>query len=174
MLAEWAGRATIDADEVVAERGVVREEFRLRREQAGAAVNDAFDRVYFDGTPYEDRTPSGAEQQIMATDASDVRAFYDRWYRPDLMAVVAVGDLPLDDLEDYVTHLLRRPRPAWHCPPPSHRTASGDRHPPAGRGDRRPQPRRDVHLGRLSAPRRGTPEPSEVSSSICGTPSSPR
>lgn len=103
VLREWAGNATMDPAEVVNERGVVREEFRLARERAGAAVQERFEDVYFDGTPYEDRSPIGVEELIITTTDEDTRAFYDRWYRPDNMAVVAVGDLPLDDLEDFVT-----------------------------------------------------------------------
>lgn len=102
VLREWAGNALMDADEVVAERPVVREEFRLRREAAGASVFELFDEVYFNGTPYEGFSPIGTEEQIATTTADDTRAFYDRWYRPELMAVVAVGDLPAADLEALV------------------------------------------------------------------------
>jgi zinc protease len=102
VLREWAGNATMDPNEVVNERGVVREEFRLSREAAGAAVQHLFEEVYFDNTPYQDRSPIGTEEQITSTTDADTRAFYDRWYRPDNMAVVAVGDLPLDDLEALV------------------------------------------------------------------------
>ncbi|MGI9609798.1 MAG: M16 family metallopeptidase, partial [Acidimicrobiia bacterium] len=103
VLREWAGNATMDPTEVVNERGVVREEYRLARERAGAAVQELFEDVYFDGTPYEDRSPIGTEDHIIATTDADTRVFYDRWYRPDNMAVIAVGDLPLDDLEEFVT-----------------------------------------------------------------------
>ncbi len=103
VLGEWAGNATMDPTEVENERGVVREEFRLARERAGAAVQQRFEEVYFDGTPYEDRSPIGTEEQIISTTDADTRAFYDRWYRPDNMAVIAVGDLSLDDLEAFVS-----------------------------------------------------------------------
>lgn len=102
VLREWAGNARIDEDAVVAERPVVREEYRLRRRAAGAAVQERFEEVYFAGTPYEGHSPIGTEDQIMSTTSEQARAFYDRWYRPDLMAVVAVGDLPLAELEDLV------------------------------------------------------------------------
>jgi zinc protease len=103
VLGEWSGNATMDPTEVANERGVVREEFRLARERAGAAVQQRFEEVYFDRTPYEDRSPIGTEEQIISTTEADTRAFYDRWYRPDNMAVVAVGDLSLDDLEEFVS-----------------------------------------------------------------------
>lgn len=102
VMREWAGNALLEPDAVADERPVVREEYRLRRQAAGAAVPERFEEVYFAGTPYEGHSPIGTEEQIMATTNDDTRAFYDRWYRPDLMAVVAVGDLSLNDLEDYV------------------------------------------------------------------------
>jgi zinc protease len=102
VLREWAGNATIDQEATVAERGVVREEVRLRDEGADGAIAVAFDDAYLRGTAYERREPGGTSEAVLATDADDIRRFYDRWYRPDLMAVVAVGDLPIDRLEDEV------------------------------------------------------------------------
>ncbi|MEL7208938.1 MAG: pitrilysin family protein, partial [Actinomycetota bacterium] len=102
VLAEWASAATITEADTEAERGVVREEIRLSDEGADGAVNQAFDQAYLDGTPYESREPGGRDDLILATTADDLRAFYDRWYRPELMAVVAVGDLPIDRLENEV------------------------------------------------------------------------
>ncbi len=118
VLREWAGNATMDPEEVLAERGVVREEFRLRRESAGAPVQAVFDEVYYSGTPYEAALPIGTEAQISSTTADDTAAFYDRWYRPDLMAVVVVGDLSLDEMEELVTGDF------------SELTARGGEHPP--------------------------------------------
>ena len=102
VLAEWASAATMEQEATVAERGVVREEVRLRDEGADGAIGVVFDDAYHQGTAYERREPGGEGELVLATDADDLRLFYDRWYRPDLMAVVAVGDLPLDRLEDEV------------------------------------------------------------------------
>ncbi len=118
VLREWAGNALMDPSEVINERGVVREEFRLSRQVAAAAVSRRIEEAYLDGTPYEDRAPIGTEEQIVSTTDADTRAFYDRWYRPDNMAVVAVGDLPLDELEAFVTGQF------------SDLEARGDEHPP--------------------------------------------
>lgn len=98
VLREWAGRATIDADEVIAERGVVREELRLATETKDAALSHRFDEIYTADSGYAGHNPIGTEEAILATTAADLRSFYDDWYRPDLMAVVAVGDVPADDL----------------------------------------------------------------------------
>ena len=97
---EWAAAATIDADAVVDEVGVVREEFRLRRESADGVILERFLDIYTADSTYAGRRTS--EEQIESTVPDAVRSFYDRWYRPEFMAVVAVGDLPTDLLEKMV------------------------------------------------------------------------
>jgi zinc protease len=96
VLAEWAARATIEPDEVLAERGVVRDEYRQRVENGSAAVANALLELYLDGTPYEDRSPIGSVEAIESTEAPELRAFYERWYHPENMAVIVVGDLSTD------------------------------------------------------------------------------
>ncbi len=102
VLAEWAAAALIEPDEVAAEAPVVREEFRVRRESGGGIINEAFTAAYFADTPFESVNVSGTAETINATTAEDLRAFYDTWYRPDNMAIIAVGDRSLDDLEDQI------------------------------------------------------------------------
>ncbi|MDG2114357.1 MAG: pitrilysin family protein, partial [Actinomycetota bacterium] len=102
ILDEWAERALLTEQDTIEERGVVREEFRARAESVDGVIFDVFDDIYSAGSRYEDRGPIGTEEAIEATTATQVRTFYDRWYRPDLMAVVAVGDLPAERLEDEI------------------------------------------------------------------------
>lgn len=99
VLRQWASAATITEQATIEERGVVREEIRLRDEGPQGALSAVFDAAYHDGTAYENREPGGRDELILETTADQLRTFYDRWYRPDLMAVVAVGDLPLDEME---------------------------------------------------------------------------
>lgn len=102
VLSQWASAATITEEDTVAERGVVREEIRLRDEGADGLVSMVFDEAYHRDTAYEGSEPGGTGEHILATEADQLRLYYDRWYRPDLMAVVAVGDLPADRLEDEI------------------------------------------------------------------------
>jgi zinc protease len=102
VLSQWAHAATIDPEDVEEERGIVRDEYRLRNESGQGIIFDVFDQVYGQGTPYEGRAPSGTAENIEATTAEDLRDFYETWYVPSNMAVVAVGDLPLDTLEGLV------------------------------------------------------------------------
>ncbi len=102
VLAEWAARATIDPAQVAAEIGVVRDELRQSRETVDGYVLTRFEEIYTQGTPYENHIVIGDADLVEATTAETLRAFYERWYRPDNMAVVVVGDLSLDELESEV------------------------------------------------------------------------
>lgn len=99
VMAEWASAAVITEEDTIAERSVVREEARLFLDGPGAKLTDATLHAYTNGTDYENRSPIGVEEKILATNADQLREYYDRWYRPDLMAIVAVGDAPVEELE---------------------------------------------------------------------------
>jgi len=102
VLAQWAHAATITPEDVEDEQGVIRDEYRIREETGSGLIHEVFDQMYTRGTPYQGRSPIGTVENIEATTAEDLRAFYETWYVPSNMAVVAVGDLPLDTLEDLV------------------------------------------------------------------------
>ncbi|MEQ8840891.1 MAG: insulinase family protein [Acidimicrobiales bacterium] len=106
VLAEWASNATIDPADVESEIGIVRDELRQGRETVEGFTFTRFEEIYTEGTPYEGRIVVGDAALVEATDAATLRAFYETWYRPDNMAVVVVGDLPLDEMEREVTSRL--------------------------------------------------------------------
>ena len=103
VLAQWASAATLEPSAVSEERGVVRDELRQRLESVDGIISNEFDKVYIAGTPYEGHLVIGDADKVEATTPDALRTFYDDWYRPNNMAVVVVGDLPLDELEDKVT-----------------------------------------------------------------------
>ena len=103
VLAQWASAATLEPSAVTEERGVVRDELRQRLESVDGIISNEFDKVYVAGTPYEGHLIIGDADKVETTTPDTLRAFYDDWYRPDNMAVVVVGDLPLDELEEKVT-----------------------------------------------------------------------
>ena len=102
VLAQWAHAATVNPDDVEDERGIVRDEYRLGYETSDGVIRVAFPRMYAEGTPYEGRLPIGSLEGIEGATAQDLRDFYEKWYVPSNMAVVAVGHLPLDILEGLV------------------------------------------------------------------------
>jgi len=69
----------------------VLEEWRQNRTAAGRAA-EAHWQLMMKGSKYADRMPIGLESVIRSVPASTVKGFYQRWYRPEHMAIVAVGD----------------------------------------------------------------------------------
>ena len=100
VLFEWATSALIEPDAVADEAPVVREELRLRDESGDGIIGVAFDDAYYLETPYDGTNVSGTAESVNAITPEDLREFYDTWYRPDNIAIIAVGDRSLDDLED--------------------------------------------------------------------------
>ena len=91
ILEDWAHGATFDSTEVANERGVVREEWRLGKGASDRMLHQ-FLPIVLKGSLYADRLPIGNEQSIMTATPARVKSFYQSWYRPDLEAVIAVGD----------------------------------------------------------------------------------
>jgi zinc protease len=100
-LRDFAGGASLTAEEIDKERGVVLEEWRGRL-GAGSRVTDQQLPVLFSGSRYADRLPIGLPETLRTFPHERLRAFYRTWYRADRMAVVVAGDLPLDEAERLV------------------------------------------------------------------------
>ncbi len=98
ILSDWAHGISIEADEVERERGVILEEWRLGR-GAQARVRDKQYPTLLKDSKYAERLPIGKPEIISTATAEKIRRFYRDWYRPDLMAVVAVGDFDPADME---------------------------------------------------------------------------
>ena len=102
VLREWAGNATLTTTDVHEERGVVLDEWRLRAQGFGGRIGDSFQDLILPGTVYEDHLPIGTPESIQSAEPEILRRFYEDWYRPELMAVVAVGDFDLDEMESRI------------------------------------------------------------------------
>ncbi|MEX2283841.1 MAG: insulinase family protein [Gemmatimonadota bacterium] len=123
ILEDWAHGVTFDTLEIDKERGVVIEEWRLGR-GADARMRDSVFPVLFRNSRYAERLPIGDKTTLETFRPETLRRFYRDWYRPDLMAVVAVGDFDAAQVEQLIrTHFSRltrpptvRPRPVYPVP----------------------------------------------------------
>ncbi|MGH7467596.1 MAG: M16 family metallopeptidase [Longimicrobiales bacterium] len=123
ILEDWAHGVSFDTVEINKERGVVIEEWRLGR-GADARMLDSVFPVLFKDSRYAERLPIGQRATLQNFRPATLRRFYDDWYRPDLMAVVAVGDFEPARIEALIrthfTRLVRRPaareRPSFPVP----------------------------------------------------------
>jgi zinc protease len=98
ILDDWAHTVTIDPKAVEEERGVVLEEWRGRR-GAGARIAERHDSLLFMGSRYAERIPIGLKTRIETARREEIARFYNDWYRPDLMAIVVVGDFDKTKME---------------------------------------------------------------------------
>lgn len=95
ILEDWAGNALLDTSEINKERGVVLEESRMGK-GAGERMRDKYFPLLFNGSLYSTRLPIGKDSIIQHFNPESLKKFYKTWYRPDLMAVIAVGDIDPD------------------------------------------------------------------------------
>jgi zinc protease len=91
VLEDWAHNYSFDPKEIDRERGVIVEEWRLGR-GAAARMRDKQFPILLKGARYAERLPIGTKESIETFKHDVLKRFYTDWYRPDLMAVVAVGD----------------------------------------------------------------------------------
>ncbi|MBD2703652.1 insulinase family protein [Spirosoma sp. BT702] len=126
ILEDWAHNATIDPTEVDKERGVVLEERRLGR-GAGQRMRDQYFPALLNNSQYSKRLPIGTEQVLTTFRPETLREFYKDWYRPDLMAVIAVGDFDTKEVEGIIREkfsripVVKNPKPRTEYEIPAHK-----------------------------------------------------
>ncbi len=101
ILSEWAHNLSFDNEEIDKERGVIIEEWRGGR-GANERMMSQNRKVILQGSKYAQRNPIG-QYEILSTFSYDkIKKFYKDWYRPDLQAVVVVGDFDIPVIEKYI------------------------------------------------------------------------
>ncbi|RYG17696.1 MAG: insulinase family protein, partial [Chitinophagaceae bacterium] len=120
---DWAHGATLDETEINKERGVVLEEKRL-----GKGADDRMQAKYFpvilNNSRYAHRVPIGTEEVLNNFKPEAIKRFYHDWYRPDLQALIVVGDVDADQMEktikakfaDLKNPVKPRPRTRYSVP----------------------------------------------------------
>lgn len=107
ILSDWSNGLLLDGKEIDRERGVIHEEWRQRR--AAMAAQRLMEQslpVVYKGSKYADCMPIGSMDIVDNFKYDTLRDYYRRWYRPDLQAVVVVGDIDVDATERQVRRLF--------------------------------------------------------------------
>jgi len=125
ILANWAGYLTFDPKEIDDERGVVLEEERLRGKNAQERLQNQILPVLLNNSRYSQRLPIGKEDILKTFKPETIKRFYHDWYRPDMQAVIAVGDfdpkkveqLIKDDFSPLKDPANEKPRTKYSVPP---------------------------------------------------------
>ncbi len=98
VMEDWAGGVSFDDEEIDKERGVVVSEWRTRLSPDQRMQKVTFPMMY-NNSQYAKRLPIGKPEIIENSDYDAVKRFYRDWYRPDLMALVVVGDVDVNAME---------------------------------------------------------------------------
>jgi zinc protease len=101
VLEDWANGASFDQSGIDHERGIVLSEWRMHL-GAGERTRDKIRRVQLEGSRYADRPPIGNPDIIEHAQREQLTRFYHDWYRPDLMAVIVVGDVDRDGVVNMI------------------------------------------------------------------------
>jgi len=99
ILKEWASEATLDIEEIDKERGVVIEEERLRDQNLNGRLSKAIIPFRYGDSRFAERIPIGKLDILETAPREAFMSYYKTWYRPDLMAVIAVGDFDASEIE---------------------------------------------------------------------------
>jgi len=98
IMRDWAQEANIEAEDVERERHVILEEKRYRDGLTQRYQQKAIP-FYTNGSRYGSRLPIGTEEVLLKITPEEIRSFYQDWYRPDLQAILVVGDIDPDQME---------------------------------------------------------------------------
>lgn len=107
ILYDWATHVDMVASEIDAERGVIREEFRTRMNGMRRMMVEV-NKVMYEGSKYAIHDVIGQLDVIDYAPYDTLRAFYNEWYRPDLQAIIVVGDFNLDEMEAKVKGMFSK------------------------------------------------------------------
>jgi zinc protease len=120
ILEDWAHNLTFDTKAIDKERGIIIEEWRLGQ-GAEERMRDKQFPILLRGSRYAERSPIGKKEVIETFSPETLKRFYRTWYRPDLMAVIAVGDFDRARIEELIKrHFASIPVPPGAPPRPSY------------------------------------------------------
>ncbi len=111
ILYDWSDFIKLDEKEIDAERGVIIEEWRTRRD-ASFRMMQKYLPVILKGSKYEVRDIIGNIDVIKNFKPEDIKKFYATWYRPDLQAVAIAGDFNPDQMEEKIRNLFSKLKPS--------------------------------------------------------------
>lgn len=98
ILHDWSGFISLTDSAITKERGVIREEWRTRQDAQARLWEQQLPKMY-PNSPYGNRMPIGTIDVIENFKPDELRAYYKKWYRPDLQAIIVVGDVNVDQVE---------------------------------------------------------------------------
>lgn len=105
ILHDWSNFITLADSAIEKERGVIREEWRTRQDAQARLWEQQLPKMYPDSR-YAHRMPIGTIDVINNFKPDELRDYYHKWYRPDLQAIIIVGDINVDRVEAAVKKIF--------------------------------------------------------------------
>lgn len=99
ILSNWAAHVSFEQEELDKERGIIVEEDRLRGKDVGERMRKQVLPIILNNSRFADRLPIGKMDIVRSFKRKTIQQFYHDWYRPDLQAVIAVGDFDVAAVE---------------------------------------------------------------------------
>ena len=106
ILKDWSNGLLLTDEEIDKERGVIHEEWRLRRSAQQRMLENQLETLY-PGSKYGRRMPIGLMSVVDNFKYDELRDYYHKWYRPDNQALVIVGDVDVDHIEAQIKELFK-------------------------------------------------------------------
>jgi zinc protease len=106
ILKDWSNGLLLTDEEIDKERGVIHEEWRLRRSAQQRMLENQLEALY-PGSKYGRRMPIGLMEVVDNFKYNELRDYYHKWYRPDNQALVIVGDVDVDHIEAQIKELFK-------------------------------------------------------------------
>ncbi|MDR0995872.1 MAG: insulinase family protein [Tannerella sp.] len=104
VLHDWSGCLTLPDSMIKKERGVITEEWRYRQSPELRMLSQQLPQMY-PGSRYAERLPIGLMSVVNGFKPEELRAYYKKWYRPDLQGIVIVGDIDAKKVEQQLKDL---------------------------------------------------------------------
>ena len=101
ILYDWADGLLLEQEEIEKERGVIHEEWRLRTSAQQRMLERDLPKLY-PGSKYGYRMPIGLMEIIDNFERPFLQAYYEKWYRPDNQAIIVVGDVDVNKVEEKI------------------------------------------------------------------------
>lgn len=118
ILHDWACAINLNEEDIDKERGVIREELRTRANAQMRMIETILPEV-FPGSQYANRLPGGLVKVIDSFTYDELRAYYQKWYRPDLQGIIVIGDFDPAVVEEKIKSMFGSiPKPVNPAPRP--------------------------------------------------------
>ena len=105
ILHDWSSFISLEGEEIDKERGVILEEMR----QGQGAQMRIYEKILpeiYPNSPYGHRLPIGIEEVVGHFDHEALRAYYHKWYRPDLQGIIIIGDIDVNEVENHLKNIF--------------------------------------------------------------------